>query len=209
MYVPLIVILVAPIEIYDREVPEYKDTIIATNEHKNIARGLLASNPPFTQCYCNFDIMRALREVSVEKEILDETETRYFFVKKSEFESDLRVICARYADLKDVPSLTTTSIIPDYKELTRCVNFNVEFAEKVRAIRRLELDMTDICDVILRENSELYKIYDYMRDAKSTNYNVPCRKYAIKKLIDAIGEENYRDGIFPPNIPTWRFREIK
>ena len=52
-------------------------------------------------------------------------------------------------------------------------------------------------------------MWDAVRDARCEFYYVTVRRQALKKLRDLVGEEAYLAGTLPPNVPTWRFNELK
>ncbi len=73
----------------------------------------------------------------------------------------------------------------------------------------LELDRNEILSVSIKECDELYLFWDSMADAAGVNIYLSFnqRKYALMRVYDYLGEEDFYNGNYPPIAPYWQFNE--
>lgn len=153
-------------------------------------------------------IREAVHKVAIEWEILDSRETSYIFAKRSDFESDLNLLRRRHQDFKDAPRLEESNRLPERRIVNELVQFNRAYRKHLVDRHQLELDRAEAYEVVMVETDRLYKVWDAVRDANCSFYYVTVRRQAMARLREMIGEDDYRNMNLPPNVPTWRFREI-
>jgi hypothetical protein len=151
----------------------------------------------------------AVHQVAVEWEILDQRETRYVLARAEDFSTDLNMLRRRYQELADAPPAADGFRFPDRNVVNEMVRFNRAFRKHLDQRQQLEADRTDALRAVMWETDRLYSVWDAVRDARCEFYYVTVRRAALKKLRDLIGEEAYLAGRLPPNVPTWRFNEMK
>ena len=151
----------------------------------------------------------AIHHVAVEWEILDPRETRYVLARPEDFCADLNMLRRRYRELADAPPAADGFRFPDRNAVNETVRFNRAFRKHLDQRQQLETDRTDALRKVMAETDRLYAVWDAVRDARCEFYYVTVRRAALKKLRDLVGEEEYLAGRLPPNVPTWRFNEMK
>lgn len=60
-----------------------------------------------------------------------------------------------------------------------------------------------------REALDLYRAWDLLDDARHAGYPAWRQRVALKRLREAIGDEDFNAGRMPPCVPVWRFNEMK
>ena len=175
---------------------------------------VLLAIPPGTPATCpqpdDWPRLRdAVRAVAVEQEILDRREARYLLTKPEDFCTDLNMLRRRHRDLADAPRVADAERFPDRPAVNELVRFNRAFRRHIDQRCQLEADRAVALGQVLAETDRLYQVWDCVRDARCDFYYVTARRQALQKLRDLIGEEAYAEGELPPNVPTWRFRELE
>ena len=171
-----------------------------------IPSGVPAVCPPPDQ----FPALRdAVQRVAVEWEILDERETRYVLTRPEDFCTDLNMLRRRRHELQDAPKAADGLRFPDRVAVNELVRFNRAYRRNIDERRQLEFDRADSFRNALAETDRLYQVWDAVRDARCDFYYVTVRRQALKKLRDLIGTEDYDQAALPPNVPVWRFHELR
>jgi hypothetical protein len=159
-------------------------------------------------CNSNPQLINALTQVCLEIEIMDKRES-YMFVKREEIPSDIRIMAGRYYNLKDAPRLSECIKLPTKEFAAEAINFNRKINTMLTNRAALETDRADGFKEAITDNEKLYKLWDAVRDARCEFYYVTVRRLAMKKIIDAIGEENFDLGKLPLPAPEYLFQEEK
>jgi len=60
--------------------------------------------------------------------------------------------------------------------------------------------------VVLQETAELGQVWESVERATQAGPSWTCRRLALKRLHELLGEEAYFLGELPPAGPVWRFR---
>jgi len=168
--------------------------------------GIPAICPPPDQ----FPTVRdAVHRVAVEWEILDERETRYVLTRAEDFCTDLNMLRRRRQELADAPKVADGMRFPDRITVNELVRFNRAYRRTIDERRQLEADRADSFRNAIAETDRLYQIWDSVRDARCDFYYVTVRRQALKKLRELIGDEDYNEAVLPPNVPIWRFHEMR
>lgn len=154
-------------------------------------------------------IREAVHKLAVEWEILDPRETRYVLARPEDFCSDINLLRRRYQELADAPRVADSYRFPDRSAVNELVRFNRAFRKHLDQRHEVEMDRSETLRIVMHETDRLYQIWDAVRDARCEFYYVTVRRQALKKLEHLIGEESYSMGELPPNVPTWRFNEMK
>lgn len=154
-------------------------------------------------------IRAALHKTAILWEIMDVREERYILATLDDFESDLNLLRKRYTELADAPRLIDCQRLPDRKTVNELIQFNRAFRKHLEQSRNWEADRADIYHQAIRETDWLYRQWDAIRDAQCDFYYVTVRRAALKKLRDAIGEDDYRAGKMPSYVPEWRFVAVR
>jgi hypothetical protein len=179
-----------------------------------IVAAMLLTIPPGIPAGCpavaEFPALRdAIHRVAVEWEILDERETRYVLAQPEDFCNDLNMLRRRYQDLQDAPKVADSQRFPTRQFVNEQVKFNRVYRRHIDERRELELDRADALRNVIVETDRLYQVWDAVRDARCDFYYVTVRRQALKKLKCMVGDEAYANADLPPNVPTWRFNELK
>ncbi len=151
----------------------------------------------------------AIHQVAVQWEILDPRETRYVLTRPEDFCTDLNMLRRRYRELADAPPAADSLRFPDRNTVNELVRFNRAYRKHLDQRQQLEADRSEPLRAVMWETDRLYQVWDAVRDARCEFYYVTVRRTALKKLREMVGEEAYRSGNLPPNVPTWRFNEMK
>jgi hypothetical protein len=151
----------------------------------------------------------AIHAVAVDWEILDPRETRYVLTRPEDFSADLNMLRRRYKELSDAPRLADSFRFPERAAVNELVRFNRAYRKNLDQRQLLETDRADALRAVIWETDRLYQVWDAVRDARCEFYYVTVRRHALKRLKDLVGEEAYNRGTLPPNVPTWRFNELK
>jgi hypothetical protein len=150
----------------------------------------------------------SLRQTAVEWEILDPRETGYVLAKLEDFQEDLNFLRKRRGDLREAPRVVESNRLPDRETINNCIKFNRSFKTNMEMRILWEADRADFIREVINENERLYKIWDAIRDAKSSLHYVTTRRLALQKLRDIIGPDAYASGDAPPYVPEWRFTHV-
>lgn len=151
----------------------------------------------------------AIHQTALKWEILDARETRYILARPEDFSADLNLLRRRYMDLVDAPQVADGGRFPERAVVNELIRFNRAYRKHLDGRHELEFDRTESLRSVMRETDRLYQVWDAVRDARCEFYYVTVRRQALKKLKDMIGDEDYASGTLPPNVPTWRFNELK
>ncbi len=65
----------------------------------------------------------------------------------------------------------------------------------------LELDRAATISHVIGELDEIYRLYDNCRDCQSEFYFVSNRRAALKRVRDALSDEEWCRGELPPVLP--------
>jgi len=174
---------------------------------------LLTSPPGFAEAppsEANWPALReALQKTAIDLEILDSREGAYLFAKRAEFSDDVNILRRRYVDYRDAPRVADSQRLPERAAVGELLQFNRGYRKHLVEKQSLERDRCEQYDAALIETDRLYKVWDAVRDAKCDFYYVTVRRAALRKLKQSIGDEPYAMGLLPPNVPTWRFAELR
>ena len=170
------------------------------------APGVPEPTPPTEQWPA---IRDAVHKLAVDWEILDPRETRYILARPDDYCADLNLLRRRYQDLHDAPRIADSFRFPDRTSVNELVRFNRAFRKHLDQRHELETDRHEEFRQVMQETDRLYQVWDSVRDARCEFYYVTVRRQALKKLKDLVGEEAYTSGTLPPNVPTWRFNELR
>lgn len=168
--------------------------------------GVPESTPPADQWP---GIRDAIHKLAVEWEILDPREQRYILARPEDYGSDLNLLRRRYQELADAPHVAESFRFPDRNTVNDLVRFNRAFRKHLDQRHELEMDRSETLRTVMRETDRLYQVWDAVRDARCEFYYVTVRRQALKKLRDLVGTDAYEAGNLPPNVPMWRFNELK
>lgn len=148
--------------------------------------------------------------VFLANELLDPREVRYVFSRPAEFMNDWNMMQRRIKSLEGSPYLWESARFPDRSVVNELLMFNRAFKNHAEACKSLWRNKFWI--ETYDENEELYKIWDYVRDAKCEYYYIHIRREALRKLkvaLDNIDPTWYDKGMMPPHVPYWRFTHIR
>ena len=111
--------------------------------------------------------------------------------------------------LVDAPRVADGMRFPERAAVNELVRFNRSYLKHLQQRQQLEVDRADALRAVMWETDRLYQVWDAVRDARCEFYYVTVRRQALKKLKDLVGDEAYQTGTLPPNVPTWRFNEMR
>jgi hypothetical protein len=129
--------------------------------------------------------------------------------RPEDFDPDLNMLRRRYRDLADAPRVADGRGSRQREAVNELVRFNRSFRKKLEERQQLEADRAPAFQAVIRETDRLYQVWDAVRDARCEFYYVTVRRQALKKLKALLGDEAYAGAVLPPNVPTWRFNDLK
>ena len=143
---------------------------------------------------------QALKQVALDLEL---TGPRCPWI--NDFESEVRWVRKNWREASDCPPLSDGDRLPPASLIRQLLNTNCayrQFLEARREVRRLDWDeLTEL----LSETNRLREVWQCAADATSADHIWVCRRRALKRLRDLVGEEAYDAGSLPPCVPLWRF----
>ncbi len=151
----------------------------------------------------------AIHKLAVDWELLDFRETRYILARPDDFSADLNLLRRRYQELHDAPRVDDSFRFPERAAVNDLVRFNRAYRKHLDGLADLDVDRTETIRAVMRETDTLYQVWDACRDARCEFYYVTVRRQALKRLRDLVGEDAYARGELPPNVPLWRFQELR
>jgi hypothetical protein len=147
----------------------------------------------------------ALRRLAVEREYLTPDQTKYYFVTRSIFESDLRIVRNNRSDVEGAPPLADARRLPSARQAREFMMLNREFAAVLKERAKWELDRLDLLHRAIDECERRYRVWDFVADAQSEVFSPATRRKALKRLREEIGEADYAVGKMPLYAPEWCF----
>lgn len=170
---------------------------------------VLLQCPPETPVpwFLNTAEMRAaLRQVSVQAELLDAKETGCILAKAEEFAENVNLLRRRHQELWDAPPIWDATRYPDATVIGELLQANQSYRAYLVANQAFYRYKYWDYQVVIQETDLLYRIWDTVRESRCEHKLVTCRRAVLKKLRDEyIGPEMYYAGALPPNVPIWRF----
>jgi hypothetical protein len=154
-------------------------------------------------------LQKSLVAVAIEWQIMDEREALYTFARPEDYAGDLGSLRRRYQQLKDAPLVEDSHRFPERAGVNELLRFNRAFRKNVEGRMGLESDRTALYTQVIAETDRLYKVWDLARDGRCEYYYVQVRRQALMQLRDMLGEDDYRNAVLPPNVPTWRFNDVR
>lgn len=150
-----------------------------------------------------------LRLIAVATENIDAREVPQMFRVPAEMTTDLRLIKKRIHDLNDAPFLVDALRFNIDRDICgECLAFNRAY--RIHLQRMIELYPQDErWQIAQREADQLYRIWDWLRDAKCEFYYCHVRRAALRDLRNAIGDVAFNAGVMPMHVPSWRFVEVR
>ncbi len=189
------------------------DYFIGMDTNLIIAALLLSSPPqlndPWAEKWNNPFILLTVQCMAVENEILDVRETRYMFIRNTEFTSDLNILRRRFIELANSPLTSDSDQFPDRSLISSYLAFNRAYKHHLEMQAMYYTWHYEWYRQAIKETDELFRIWDLIRDASTPYYYVTTRREALMKLKKELGDDCYYQGIFPPYVPIWRFEELK
>lgn len=150
-------------------------------------------------------VRSALVKTALDMEIMDEREQRYMLARVEDFDGDLNLLRRRYVDLADAPRLQDIVFLPNNDVLSNGIKANREFNKTLEQRALWEQDRASLISVVIKENNQLYRVWDKARDSHCGFYYVTIRRAAMKQLKEMVGDDVfYGREDFPPYLPEWR-----
>lgn len=152
-----------------------------------------------------------VHSVCVNWQIVDARETRYIFTNREDYEKEMAMLRRRYQEFKTLPRVEEAERFGiSRNEINDLVRFNRVYTKNIKDRAEIELDRTTALLAVAKEADYLYKIWDYLRDAKCEFYYVTVRRHALTNLRKELGEESFYSGVMPEYVvPVWRFSVLK
>lgn len=123
--------------------------------------------------------------------------------------NDLVIIKQKYLELLDAPRIEEGGVFPYNKEqVSDYLAFNYKFQTYINDYSCLNLDRARKCEIIKRETEYLYTVWNCLDTYYWDYASIYAKRVALKKLKQEIGEEAFKKGEMPPNVPYWRFNQI-
>ena len=144
------------------------------------------------------------------------------------WEWGVQTIRNNYHSLKDAPRVGDARRFPSADECNKALAFNYYYHIHITGWTEYENGKDGDCSetwhpglrdlyphrdaywrVVIAENEQLARAWNYLSSAQRTTCQVSVRRDCLKRLRDLIGEEAYNAGRMPPAAPYWRFNEMK
>lgn len=151
-------------------------------------------------------LQSSLHRVTIDWELLDPREKHFYFKHFNKLEEDIELIRIRVKALRGAPTIADASRFPSQKIAERMLQENRALRDDVNARMVLETDRLSGYRAALYELEEFRKVWVLVRDAKVEFYNVYDRRRMLKRLQEALGDEDYAAAKLPPATPHWRFK---
>jgi hypothetical protein len=137
--------------------------------------------------------------------VLDAREAALFFRKPRDFSADVQLLRKRRQDLADAPPASDALRFPSRETACDLLTFNRAYHRALKQRREAVGGQQGDLDDAIQEAEHLYRVWDLVRDARSDCYYVSARRQALLALRQALGAEDYYQGLLPPHVPVWRF----
>jgi hypothetical protein len=151
----------------------------------------------------------AVHQLAVEWEILDPRETRYVLTRPEDFCPDLNMLRRRYRELEDAPKVADGLRFPEREAVNELVRFNRSFRKKLDERQQLEADRAPVLQA--GDPRDRPAVPGVGRGPRRP-LRVLLRDRPPPGPEEAEGaprRRGVRRGDLPPNVPTWRFNELK
>jgi hypothetical protein len=166
-----------------------------------IALIVLPIDPPAAAAHSD-RLREALVEAGVAAEILDVREANAAFAPEG-FAYELAKLRERWQQLWDVPPAADALRFPARARVVELLELNQKYRRHLDT-----LSWTDEVREVAAETDRLQCLWDLVRDARCDYNYVTCRRLALKRLRDQLGEQAYYGGCLPPVVPLHRFQLI-
>lgn len=151
------------------------------------------------------ELVIALKEVSIDLQILDPLQVRHFF-SASSLEA-LDILRQNYISLMGQPKAEQLKFIPHRTRIQEGLAFNRIYNDRLELYLKSNPDWEEKILPVIQENKRLRMFWEYMHGAATDFQYIPVRRMNLKRAIDMIGEEDFYNNNYPPFVPIWRFTE--
>lgn len=157
----------------------------------------------------SFLVRMNLRQLSLQMDIIDESEDYMKTEGHIWFESQVDLLRGKYYDVKDAPPIIDEMRFPDRETLRPLIAFNRQYKAHLECQQAINgQHRSEDYQAIIQETQDLYLIYDWVFDAKGQYFPLAYRRFCLKKARELMGDKLYYEGRMPPHVPIWRFRSI-
>jgi hypothetical protein len=125
----------------------------------------------------------------------------------NDFESEVRWVRKNWREAAECPPLADSKRLPPPSLIRKLLGFNAAYRQFLEARREVRRHEWDEVTEVLGETDRLREVWQAAADASSEDHIWVCRRRALKRLKELIGEEAYDAGNLPPCVPLWRFHE--
>ena len=153
-------------------------------------------------------IRAAFLKVSMDWQILDERECRYYMAKRDDFQGDLTILRNRYQEFKDLPKVEEAGWLPPCDISAKLIAFNRAYKSHLETRLIWESDRADIIRVVIDETEQCYQVWDAIRGARSEWAYVTQRRLSLARAKKLMGEAAYNRFELPEYVPIWRFTPL-
>jgi hypothetical protein len=176
-----------------------------------VAAVLLTGEPDnHKQIDCDPDyLLPALKELSIEWELLDPREYAYMFVKTHDFNVDVNIARRRYESLGNAPTLSDAHRFPPKEFIYECLTFNRRYRECILNMQNGDPTRYWEYQAIIEETDWAYGLWDAARDSRVDYYYVTMKRERLQYIRDKIGYDNFYRGILPPHVPIHHMKPLK
>jgi len=144
----------------------------------------------------------ALVEAAIAAEILDAREASAALSPES-FPYELAKLRERWQLLWNAPPAADALRFPNRSRVVELLELNQKYRRYLDT-----LCWTDEVGEAAAETERLQNLWDLVRDARCDYNYVTCRRLALKRMREQLGEEAYYSGWLPPAVPLHRFQLI-
>lgn len=143
-----------------------------------------------------------LREAALTLELMDPRE--WAFSVGAGYDSDLRMLRDRWAELRTAPPLSECRRLPAREVAVSMLTWNRAY--RTWLVDRLGYDSVhrEEIEAAIEETEQLYRAWDLVRDCQCAYYHVPIRRQALLQLRELMGPAAFARGAWPVPLPLHR-----
>lgn len=148
------------------------------------------------------ELRSALIELAVAAEILDSREANVS-LRPEAFSYELAKIRERWQQLWNAPPAADAFRFPGRARVVELLELNQKYRRYLET-----LSWTEEVREVVAETDRLQNLWDLVRDARCNYTYITCRRFALKRIREQLGEEAYYGGDLPPVVPLHRFQHL-
>jgi hypothetical protein len=123
----------------------------------------------------------------------------------ADFRSEVRWVRKHWRESACCPPLSDCRRLPPATAIRQMLAFNAAYRQYLEARRWVRRHEWEELTEILSETDRLREVWQAAAEAVAEDHIWVCRRQALRRLQELIGDEGYYSGNLPPCVPLWRF----